>query len=219
MVNKLRLRYSKTGKAKYISHLDLMATMRRALTRAGVALKYSEGFNPHPYISVAMPLSVGLESDCELMDIGLATDSKVVDLPERLSGLLPEGLVITESYTPLRKFSDISWLEITGVLYYDKAMPDDLAQKLMQRYSCQNILISKKTKRGMSDIDISPHIRDVEFHGGEKITFRAKISAQNPTLGPDNIMAALDDEYERLAPDYAAFSRYELFDESISVFR
>ena len=57
MSDKLRLRFSKTGRAVYISHLDLMQTMQRAFSRAGFALKYTEGYNPHPLISIALPLS------------------------------------------------------------------------------------------------------------------------------------------------------------------
>ena len=75
-MDKLRLRFEKTGRAIYISHLDLMATMQRAFSRAGLELKYSEGFNPHPLISVLLPLSVGTASVCELM----------VELLEELSG-------------------------------------------------------------------------------------------------------------------------------------
>ena len=65
-MDKLRLRFEKTGRAVYISHLDLMATMQRAFSRAGLELKYSEGFNPHPLISILLPLSVGTASVCEL---------------------------------------------------------------------------------------------------------------------------------------------------------
>ena len=68
MKHMLRLRFCKTGKAKFISHLDLIATMRRALLRSGIRLVYSEGFNPHPYISSAIPLSVGCGSLCEALD-------------------------------------------------------------------------------------------------------------------------------------------------------
>ena len=67
-MDKLRLRFEKAGKAIYISHLDLMRVVQRVFLRAGVPLRYSEGFNPHPLISICLPLSVGTESFCELMD-------------------------------------------------------------------------------------------------------------------------------------------------------
>ena len=74
-MDKLRLRFTKTGRAVYISHLDLMHTMQRAFSRAGYELKYSEGFNPHPQISIALPLSVGAASLCEIMDFRLSGEA------------------------------------------------------------------------------------------------------------------------------------------------
>jgi len=66
-----RLLFSKTGRAKYISHLDLMRTFQRAFARAGIAIKHTEGFNPHPFVSIALPLSVGYSSQCEILEFGL----------------------------------------------------------------------------------------------------------------------------------------------------
>ena len=85
-MNKLRLRFEKTDRAIYISHLDLMRTMQRAFNRAGYALKYSEGFNPRPQISIALPLSVGMGSVCEIMDFTLKEDPDLAELPERHTG-------------------------------------------------------------------------------------------------------------------------------------
>ena len=164
MGNKLRLRFSKVGRVKYISHLDLMATMRRALLRAGVELKYSEGFNPHPYMSAALPLSVGYESVCELMDVGIAEGTATKGLAAIITAQLPEGLEIHEAYSPERKFSDIAWIEISGVFYYDNSIPPDICKRLSERFTEKSIIISKKTKRGSSDIDIAPFVRSVVFY-------------------------------------------------------
>ena len=83
-MDKLRLRFEKTGRAVYISHLDLMHTMQRVFSRAGFELKYSEGFNPHPQISIALPLSVGTASECEIMDFRLREDVDLAALPASL---------------------------------------------------------------------------------------------------------------------------------------
>jgi radical SAM-linked protein len=88
-MDKLRLRFSKEGRAVYISHLDLMRTMQRAFMRAGYRLKYSEGFNPHPVMSILLPLSVGCASGCELMDFSLTNDEDLAALPVRLNGAMP----------------------------------------------------------------------------------------------------------------------------------
>ena len=88
----IRVWFSKTGDSAYISHLDLMRTMQRGFLRAGYKLKYSEGFNPHAQISIALPLSVGTGSLCELMDFRLEDESDLSELPEKLTAVLPEGI-------------------------------------------------------------------------------------------------------------------------------
>ena len=96
-MDKLRLRFKKTGRAVYISHLDLMHTMQRAFSRAGYELRYSEGFNPHPQISIALPLSVGAGSVCEIMDFRLKDEADLSELPARLTSVMPEGIEVIEA--------------------------------------------------------------------------------------------------------------------------
>lgn len=76
-----RLLFSKTGRAKYISHLDLMRTFQRAFARAGIAIKHTEGFNPHPFVSIALPLSVGYSSQCEILEFGLLEGADPEEVP------------------------------------------------------------------------------------------------------------------------------------------
>ena len=90
-MDKLRLRFQKTGKAVYISHLDLMRVVQRIFLRAGTPIKYSEGFNPHALISICLPLSVGMASECELMDFRVTREVELAALPETLNAVSPEG--------------------------------------------------------------------------------------------------------------------------------
>jgi len=218
-MDKMRFLYSKVGKAKYISHLDLMAAMRRAMLRAGVDLKYSEGFNPHPYMSVALPLQVGCGSVCELMDVRLEDGVQTDGIADRINASMPEGLNIREVYTPAKKFNFIEWIGISGRLYYDRGAPADAVRRLAERFAEDCIIISKKTKRGESNIDISPFIRDVSVTGDFEIMMSARISAQNPSLSPDNILNALTGKYGDLAPDYADFIREGFYDSDMMIFR
>jgi len=195
-----------------------MSVMTRAMRRAGVKLKYSEGFNPHPYLSIALPLPVGVGSMCELLDF----EPEVCLLPEGLAQIinneLPEGIGIIDAYIPDRKFIGISWVEVSGRLFYDTA-PPDAAAKLTERFAHDNIVIEKRTKRGVSDLNIAPHIRDVAFCGNNVIELTAKFSAQDPSVSPDNLLAALDGEYKLLAPVHASFTRIEIYDGDLQVFR
>ena len=218
-MHKLRLRYSKTGTAKYISHLDLTSTMARALRRTGVRLKYSEGFNPHPYLSVALPLPVGCGSICELMDFGTEYELLPDGLPELISAGLPEGLGALDVYIPERKFSEIKWIKLNGLLYYDKGVPEDAAAALAERFSEGSIVISKTTKRGISRLDIAPYIKDVAFSGHDVINFTVQVSAQNPSVGPGDLINSLDGEYGRLKPGFFSFTRIETYDADSAAFR
>jgi len=222
ILSKLRLRYKKIGRARYISHLDLSSTMQRAITRAGIELTYSQGFNPHPYMSVALPLPVGAQSICELIDVGISQDVQMDKLPEQITACLPEGLEITDAYVPERKFSEIAWLEVKGIMYYDEGVSDAVTDRLTERFSAERIEISKKTKSGESIIDISEHIRDLRFSQselGDVIEFSARLSAQNPTIGPKNLMDALKGEYAELFPDFVNFTRVEVFDKDMNFFK
>ena len=219
-MDKLRLRFSKTGRAIYISHLDLMHTMQRAFSRAGYALKYSEGFNPHPQISIALPLSVGAASLCEIMDFRLREDPDLDELPARLSAALPEGIEVLEAYEPERKTAQLKWLEIEGLFEYDGRDPGQMAAALTAFYGGDPIVITKKTKRGTGETDIRPGIREIAFSAGEKlVTLRAVLSAQEPTINPELLAEALRQLAPALAPDFAKFTRLETYDADGKVFR
>ncbi len=219
-MDKLRLRFTKTGRAVYISHLDLMHTMQRAFSRAGYELKYSEGFNPHPQISIALPLSVGAASLCEIMDFKLNGENDLSALPEKLSAVMPEGITVLEAYEPKRKPAEIKWLEIEGLFEYDERDAEKMADKLTGFFAAEEIVISKKTKRGMGETDIRPAISRIAFaacEGGVKVS--AVISAQEPTLNPELLADALRQKKPELAPDFARFTRLETLDKNGEVFR
>jgi len=213
-MTKIRFKYSKTGPAKYISNLDLMAVMQRAFLRAGIGLKYSEGFNPHPYISVALPLPVGNESICEMMDVGLKDEA----LPDINAVKLPEGLFITEVYKPSRKFNEITWVEISCTLQYDDKTGSDIIIKLKDCFDKDCIYISKKTKRGHKELDIASFIKNIGFELSESksmVLLTAVVPAQNPTINGTDILSVLGDD---LSPVHAGIKRIGIFDPDMILF-
>ncbi|MBQ9412896.1 MAG: DUF2344 domain-containing protein [Oscillospiraceae bacterium] len=217
---KLRLRFAKTGRAVYISHLDLMRTMQRAFLRADYPLKYSEGFNPHPVISILLPLGVGCESECELMDFQLTQPADLAALPERLTAALPEGIRAVEVYEGGRRVKELKWLRVTGYLEYDGRDIPALCAPLRDFFAQRSIVIQKKTKRGLGEGDIAPAIREIAFApAGDCLRLDACVSAQEPTLNPEHLTAALRQLSPELAPDFAAFFRREVYDAGMRVFR
>ena len=220
MSDKLRLRFEKTGRAVYISHLDLMHTMQRAFNRAGLPLKYSEGFNPHPQISIALPLSVGAASRCEIMDFKLKGEADLQELPERLTAVMPEGIRVLEAYEPQRKVAELKWLQVEGRFDYDERDPAEMAAALQKFYRQETIVITKKTKRGMGETDICPGIREIRFTPGEKkVDITAVLSAQEPTINPELLAEALRQLSPVLTPDFAKFTRIETYDVGMQVYR
>ncbi|MDR2420780.1 MAG: TIGR03936 family radical SAM-associated protein [Oscillospiraceae bacterium] len=217
-MGKSRLLMSKLGAAKYISHLDFMRTARRAFARAEIPLRCSEGFNPHPLMSFALPLSVGQESVCELLDFETAGEMPP-DALRRLNAALPEGISAGELYEAGRKPGLLRWLEVEGRLYYDGGIPDGASEALGVFFASGSLVIRLKTKRGEQETDIAPRIRGAAFTdaGGGVIAARAVISAQNPTLNPDAIAAAAG--AAGFAPDFAEWRRAEIYDEDMRVFR
>ena len=220
-MDKLRLRFEKTGRAVYISHLDLMATMQRAFSRAGLELKYSEGFNPHPLISILLPLSVGTASLCELMDFrlrGEADEELLQILPARLTSVLPEGIRVTEAYPAERKSVQLKWLDIRGTLEYDRGAP--ALEKLQAFFGRNELIIERKTKRGVGQTDIRPAINRITIAAdGPNLLLNARISAQEPTLNPDHLIQALRQLHPELQPDFAEFTRLETYDAEHNIYR
>ena len=219
-MDKLRMRFKKTGRAVYISHLDLMHTMQRAFSRAGYELKYSEGFNPHPQISIALPLSVGAASECEIMDLRLKADAVLSEMPERLNDVMPEGISVIEVYPQQRKTAELKWLRVEGLFEYDSRDSVEMAKALAEFYAQPSIVITKKTKHGMGESDIRPAIKEIGFEAVEAgVKLRALISAQEPTLNPELLAEALRQLEPAIAPDFAKFTRKETYDADMGLYR
>jgi radical SAM-linked protein len=214
------LLFEKTGRARYISHLDLMQTLRRAFARAGVALRLTEGFNPHPYISLALPLPVGQESVCELMDFETGERVPPDSIPGLLNPKMPEGIFALEAYVPARALSGIKWLAVSMELEYDSPRAD-AARALAAYFSADSIVVPKRSKRGTRDVDIAQAIRSVRFFGSEpgRVMAKAMISASEPALNPELMITAVSRDEPTLTPDYVLIRRAEIFDADMNVFR
>ncbi|MEG2570224.1 MAG: TIGR03936 family radical SAM-associated protein, partial [Clostridia bacterium] len=147
-MRKMRLLFKKTGRAAFISHLDTMRTLQRAIARADVAAKHTEGFNPHAYISIALPLSLGYTSDCEMMNF-VAEDAMTGDtITARLNAVLPEGLIAVRTYETERKVKEICAARFVITLDYDDGVPEGCGGALKQFYTNSPVYVMKKSKRG-----------------------------------------------------------------------
>ena len=215
-MDKIRLRFTKTGRAVYISHLDLVRTVQRALNRAGVPVRYSSGFNPHALISVLLPLSIGVESLCDLMDIRVREEVDLTSLPAKLTAVMPEGISILSAYEDGRKSVGLKWLRMRGLWIYEE-QPDLAA--LEEFFNRPEVPVLRRTKRGEGIFDLRTGLQSLQFSAVPKgIAVEAVISAQEPTLNPDLLVSALRQSAPTLAPTLARFTRVENYDAEMQLF-
>lgn len=217
-----RVLFEKTGNAVWISHLDLMRLFQRAFQRAGIRLTHTQGFHPRPSLSIALPLSVGMESVCELMDFEQDGESlSCQEIKERLNRALVSGITVREVYHGGRKIRDLALLRCEVVLEYDRGVPEGALEALRALYAQESLIVAKKTKGGMQQQDIAPMIRDLEITpiSQQELKVEAVICCQNPALNPAQLVAAIGVWLPDLKPDFSKCRRLEIYDGQKTVFR
>ena len=148
---RMRLRFSKTGVMRYLSHLELITVFTRAVSRGGVPILFSLGFHPHPRFSFGTATSVGVESQAEYMDMFVVSGIASREVLERLNAVLPEGLLIMESDEIDAKSPSISTL-IDATHYritFAKTVPVDIAHKCVQ-FLAHDTFVIQRTKKGQT---------------------------------------------------------------------
>ena len=217
-----RALFEKTGTAVYISHLDLMRLFQRAFKRAGLLLTHSKGFNPRPSVSIALPLSLGVSSRCELLDFDLEGEKiPNEEILEKLNACLVEGVRVLKVYDCGAKIGKLAYLECTVTLEYDRFLPVDAAARLGELFAREELLVEKKSKNGVAEQNIAPMIcrLSVEWKSEQELTLHALVCCQNPTLNPMQLSAAITKYLPDLAPDFTVCSRVEVYDTENQVFR
>lgn len=217
----LRAMFSKTGDAVWISHLDLMRLFQRAFKRAGLPLTHSQGFNPRPSVSIALPLSVGVESHCELLDFQLdGVEVPVEELRERLNEKLIPGIRVLSVYDDGMKLKELGLLRCEVVMEYDRPVPEGAGESVRALFGRDQLLVEKKGKNGVTEQDILPMIRSLLVEAsGDAIRFQAVVCCQDPSLNPMQLVAAVERYLPELSPVYKKVSRMELFDKNGQPFR
>ena len=151
---RVRATFEKCGRAKYISHLDLNRCMLRTFRRSRLPIWYTEGFNPHPYYSFALALSLGFESSCEILDFNLNEDIPYDEIRDKLNAVMPEGMRIVKVAEQKQKITAIAKAEYSFSLVSDET--EELFATVQELIASPEILIEKKTKKGLKTVDIKP---------------------------------------------------------------
>ena len=217
-----RILFTKTGDAVWISHLDLMRLFQRAFKRAGLPLTHTQGYNPRPSVSIALPLSVGVESVCELLDFELEGERVPCDeITARLNAALVPGVQVLRTYDSGSKLKDLALLQCHIALEYDAGIPVGAAHEIAALFTRESLVVEKKGKNGPVQQDIIPMIRNLSVQELDNSTLLldALICCQNPTLNPAQVAAAIANYLPQYAPDFVRYRRLEIFTSQEKQFR
>lgn len=216
-----RALFEKVGSARFISHLDLMRLFQRAFKRAGLPLTHTQGFNPRPSVSIALPLSLGAESHCELLDFDLESPVPPEGIRDRLNAALIDGIRVREVYDNGAKIKYLALLQSRLTLEYDGGIPAGAEAAIGQLFAREALVLEKKNRNGVTQQDIIPMIRNLEISRISEGELRLDVlhCCQNPSLNPMQLGAAIEKYLPELAPDYIRVCREEIYTEDKTVFR
>lgn len=215
----LRMLFEKTGDSVWMSHLDLMRVFQRAFRRAGLLLKHSQGFTPRAIVSIALPLSVGMESRCELLDFEL--EDGTVPTADEINEKLPDGIRVLEIYEAQRKIKELTHLRAEVYLSYDNGVPAGAEDAIGRLLTGEALVMEKHSRKGKTEVDILPLLRSFEMTRADENTLKwdVLVCAQNPALNPQLLVAAVEQYLPEWKPDGSFCRRIELYDESGIIFR
>lgn len=221
-MREVRLRFSKTGRLKYISHLDINRAMSRALKRAQIPLWYTEGFNPHPYMSFSLPLSLGVESLCESVDLRIIGDITNDEIKNRLNNVLPQDIKIVDVYDDFRDNSEIVYSDY--VYKFEFKDNETAIEKIKNVLSSDEIIALKKGKQGrkrvMKETNIKSFIDKYSVSiRNDVIVLNIRLLAGpeknlNPSLLFDTIIRLIDMDFE-----WKSIARISLLDKDYKEFK
>lgn len=191
-----RIWFDKKGVVRFISHLDLMRTMTKIVQRSGISLWYTEGFNPKPYVTFALPLSLGMESENDCFDIRLEGETSNEEILSSLKAVLPPLINIIAVTDPVYKPKEIASAQF-DITFSDLKDSEKLLELIKSLLNSEELVVQKLGKKGrkkvLKDIDLMPYIKyyDVNEENGE-ILLRLVLPAGgetniNPSLLIDEI--------------------------------
>lgn len=220
---KARMRFAKEGRAKYISHLDLMHTMQRAMARCQMPLWFTEGFNQHAYVSVALPLSTGYSGEYEFLDFNLLSENVPINAVEALNAVFPEGLRAIEIYPladggmPLR---DIAWSKYRITWSFADGVPADFAENVNKLFAQPTVEIVKRSKRGEKTVNMRELMNDFALTEQDgQVVAEVVTAAGNNNMSPEYLTRAIAQYLPQYEISSAAYHRLCVYNDKMQAFR
>jgi len=180
-----RVRFSKTGKMRYLSHHDLMRLFERALRRSGLPLRMTEGYNPHPILSFPTALGLGIESLDEILEFELNAWTAPAKIEQLLGAQMPEGVKLAKVEAFARK--DRSAIEFVE---YEARIPEgtDLAPGIREFLAKKEAWIERKSDKGGKKVEIRRYVLALEAEPG-RVLMRVRVTDQG-TAKPEEVLRA-----------------------------
>lgn len=216
----IRVKFKKLGRTRYISHLDLNRCMSRAIKRSRIPLWYTQGFNPHPYITFVQALSIFSESECEYMDAKLESEMPFEKVKDLLSKQMPEGIIIEEVTEPIMRAADVAFSAYTVSIDFKDISAQLLYEMISKMLEMEKIVIQKTNKRGIRDYDIKEYLQNanIEYLYGRIIIKAILPSSPQENFNPSCFSAAIE-LYTELKPEIENILRTGVFNKEHEPFR
>lgn len=210
----VRMFYSKTGRMKFVSHLDMTRFMSRLIAKSKIPVWYTEGFNQHIYMNFALPLSLGYEGLYEVMDFRLNDDSyPLEECLKKMKAAAPDGIQFFAIAEPITPMKEIGWAEFKLTF---ETSDCDVIDRIGEFLSQDSILCEKAGKKGkVKQIDLIPKINAFSINGNE-LTLRL-IAGTEDNLNPSLVMSAFF-EQTKTTPVFYAVKRTDILDKKLNRF-
>lgn len=216
-MSKYRFCYSEGDEVKFISHLDFLRTMVRTFRRANLPVKYSEGFNPHMVMTIGLPLSVGTTTVCDCLEAELTEDIDIPSAIESINAVCPRGIKILG----IKKAEGLTPLHLIDSALYSASFTTDKTVDISKYIAAPCVMIEKKSKRKINEVNIKDFIRSIELLSPEGTSHLVTmhINAGNTSnLKPELVLSSIADFFGTTITDIQIERKEIYFEDMTRVF-
>jgi len=185
-----QMRFAKTGRARYIAHLDTLSCLVRAVRRTGYDLAYTQGMRPKPVLSLAMPLGVGVEGEEEICDFSLRQRAPIEELARRLSRELPEGITLKSMGPTFETSKAASRVDSVSYRIALAGAAEGLGEAVEAFNQAPEFVLLRQRPKGDKEVDIKRYVNRVELEDGA-IGFDMAVTNEG-TGRPEEVIRALE---------------------------
>ncbi len=212
-MNNVRFLFKKEDISCFTSHLDMTRAFSRAIFAKELPIWFTEGFHPHPYMVFGQPLPLGMAGEREFLDVKLLSDMPDTELIAKLNEQLPSGIEIVSVGEPVFKAKEIAFAR------FKTEIDGKYAEKFKEMWAKEQVLVTKKSKRGQKEIDLKAEAKELTFRAKDgKLVINSVLPCT--TSGAITAVTLMDAFKDFVGEDvFARHTRVEFIHESGESFR